>query len=116
MCPASRTSGVEALEDACVEFRDRVTTREHRVTRARPAVMLAEERAQLHPLPRCRTLSAFGQTREMSWQSTIPVGGARYSVPNELVDERVSMAAAGKRPTAADTARDLLKESSPVSM
>jgi hypothetical protein len=29
-------------------------------------------------------------TRKMSWQSTIPVGGARYSVPNELVDERVS--------------------------
>jgi hypothetical protein len=47
---------------------------------------------------------------------SLQVGGARYSVPNELVDERVSMAAAGKKPTVADTARDLLKESSPVPM
>jgi hypothetical protein len=32
---------------------------------------------------------AFGQTRRVSWQSTISVGGALYSVPSELVDERV---------------------------
>jgi hypothetical protein len=31
----------------------------------------------------------FGQTRRVSWQSTISVGGALYSVPHELVDERV---------------------------
>jgi hypothetical protein len=52
----------------------------------------------------------------MSWQSTIPVGGARYSVPNELVDERVSIAAAGTQPTAVDTARDSFKESTLVPM
>ena len=31
----------------------------------------------------------FGQTRKVSWQSTISVGGARYSVPHQLIDERV---------------------------
>jgi hypothetical protein len=31
----------------------------------------------------------FGQTRRVSWQSTISVGGALYSVPSTLVDERV---------------------------
>src|SRR5215218_9565075 len=31
----------------------------------------------------------FGQTRKVSWQATISVGGALYSVPSTLVDERV---------------------------
>jgi hypothetical protein len=31
----------------------------------------------------------FGQTRKVNWQSTISVGGAIYSVPSSLVDERV---------------------------
>ncbi len=31
----------------------------------------------------------FGETRKVSWQSTISVGGAGYSVPHELIDERV---------------------------
>ncbi len=31
----------------------------------------------------------FGQTCKVSWQSTISVGGALYSVPSALVDERV---------------------------
>ena len=77
------------LEDACVELCDRVNTREHRVTRRAPAVMLAEERARLHPLPRVPHTVCFGQTRKVSWQSTISVGGAIYSVPSTLVDERV---------------------------
>src|SRR3954462_12176295 len=40
-----------ALEAACVELGDRVNTREHRITRRAPVVILAEERARLHPLP-----------------------------------------------------------------
>src|SRR4051794_14780119 len=36
------------LEQACLEFCDRVNTRVHRVTRRAPAVMLVEERACLH--------------------------------------------------------------------
>jgi hypothetical protein len=39
------------LERACVVFCERVNTREHRITRRAPAVMLAEERERLHRLP-----------------------------------------------------------------
>jgi transposase len=77
------------LEAACVELGDRVNAREHRVTRRAPAVVLAEERARLHPLPAMPHTVCFGQTRKVSWQSTISVGGALYSVPSTLVDERV---------------------------
>jgi hypothetical protein len=31
----------------------------------------------------------FGQTRKVNWQSLVSVGGALYSVPHELVDQRV---------------------------
>jgi transposase len=77
------------LEQGCAELCERVNTREHRVTRRAPAVMLAEERARLHPLPKVPHTVCFGQTRKVSWQSTISVGGAIYSVPSALVDERV---------------------------
>jgi transposase len=77
------------LEAACAAFCERVNTREHRVTRRAPAVMLAEERARLHPLPAMAHTVCFGRTRKVSWQSTISVGGAVYSVPSALVDERV---------------------------
>jgi hypothetical protein len=78
-----------ALEQACAEFCDRVNAREHRITRRAPAVMLAEERQRLHRLPDLPHTVCFGQTRRVSWQSTISVGGALYSVPSTLVDERV---------------------------
>jgi transposase len=77
------------LERACVVFCERVNTREHRVTRRAPAVMLAEERDRLHRLPAVAHTVCFGQTRRVSWQATISVGGALYSVPSTLVDERV---------------------------
>jgi hypothetical protein len=81
--------GFAELERACVEFCDRVNLREHRITRRPPAVMLAEERGTLHRLPEVAHTVCFGQTRKVSWQSTISVGGAIYSVPSALVDERV---------------------------
>lgn len=77
------------LERACVEFSERVNTREHRITRRAPAVMLADERERLHRLPAAPHTVCFGQTRRVSWQSTISVGGALYSVPSSLVDQRV---------------------------
>ena len=43
----------------------------------------------MHPLPQVAHAVCFGQTRKVSWQSTISVGGALYSVPSTLVDERV---------------------------
>jgi hypothetical protein len=76
------------LEAACAGFCERVNARERRVTRRAPAVMLAEERGRLHPLAKVPHTLCFGQTRKVSWQSTISVGGAIYSVPSTLVDER----------------------------
>ena len=66
-----------------------VNTRAHRVTRRPPVVMLAEEHEHLHRLPRLPHTVCFGQTRKVNWQSMISVGGAQYSVPHELIDERV---------------------------
>jgi transposase len=83
------------LERACLEFCDRVNAREHRITRRAPAVMLAEERARLHRLPELAHTVCFGQTRKVGWQSTVSVGGAVYSVPSALVDERVWVRSAG---------------------
>jgi len=83
------------LERACLEFCDRVNAREHRITRRPPAVMLAEERSRLHRLPALAHTICFGQTRRVCWQSTISVGGAIYSVPSTLVDERVWARAEG---------------------
>jgi len=77
------------LEAECEAFCERVNAREHRVTRRPPAVMLAEERERLHLLPRVAHTVCFGQTRKVDRQSTISVGGAIYSVPSSLVDERV---------------------------
>jgi hypothetical protein len=79
----------EALERACDELMAEVNTRPHRVTMEPPVIRLAEEREQLHRLPRLPHTVCFGETRKVNWQSLISVGGALYSVPHELVDERV---------------------------
>ena len=77
------------LELACQEFCERVNTREHRTTLQAPAQMLVKERDRLHRLPEVAHTLTFGETRRVSWQSTISVAGATYSVPSRLVDERV---------------------------
>jgi hypothetical protein len=86
----------DELEAACSKFTDVVNARQHRVTRRRPAEMLACERSRLHPLPAVPHTLCFGETRRASWQATISVGGAIYSVPHELVDERVWARAEGR--------------------
>jgi hypothetical protein len=83
------------LERECERLCERVNARAHRVTRRAPALALADERERLNPLPRVPHTVCFGQTRRVSWQSTISVGGAIYSVPHELVDERVWARAEG---------------------
>ena len=77
------------LEAACEAFCERVNTREHRVTRRPPVVMLGEERERMHPLAAVPHTVCFGQTRKVDQQSTISVGSAIYSVPSSLVEERV---------------------------
>ncbi|MGW0602262.1 IS21 family transposase [Streptomyces sp. NPDC002776] len=77
------------LEAACRAFCDEVNSRTHRATRRKPVERLAEERQRLHPLPRRPFTAAFGTTRRVNWESTISVDGVRYSVPHQLIDNRV---------------------------
>jgi hypothetical protein len=67
----------------------KVNGREHRITRRPPAAMLVEEQARLHRLPDTAFTAAFGETRKVSWTSTISFGGVTYSVPHTLVDQTV---------------------------
>src|SRR5699024_6889313 len=53
------------LEAACEAFCEHVNDRPHRVTRRRPAEMLAEERLRLHPVPAAPHTVAFGTTRQV---------------------------------------------------
>jgi hypothetical protein len=84
------------LEVACEEFIAEVNTRPHRSTQEPPVVRLAEEHERLHRLPRLPHTLCFGETRKVNWQSLISVGGAQYSVPHELIDERVWARADGE--------------------
>jgi transposase len=77
------------LEVACEEWMAHVNTRAHRSTQEPPVIRLAAEHERLHRLPRRPHTVCFGETRKVSWQSTISVGGAVYSVPHGLIDERV---------------------------
>jgi transposase len=78
-----------ALQRACEEFMAEVNTRPHRATLEPPVIRLAEEHERLHRLPRLPHTVCFGETRKVNWQSLISVGGALYSVPHELIDQRV---------------------------
>jgi hypothetical protein len=78
-----------AVERACEQFMAAVNTRPHRATMEPPVIRLAEEHERLHPLPRLPHTVCFGETRKVNWQSLISVGGAHYSVPHTLIDERV---------------------------
>jgi transposase len=84
------------LEAACEEWMAHVNTRQHRATQEAPVIRLAEEHGRLHRLPRLPHMVCFGETRKVSWQSLISVGGARYSVPHSLIDERVWARADGE--------------------
>jgi transposase len=77
------------LVDACTAFMDKVNGREHRITRRAPAAMLVEEQGRLHRLPDAAFTAGFGETRKVSWTSTISLGGVTYSVPHTLADQVV---------------------------
>jgi transposase len=83
------------LEHACQEFMATVNTRPHRSTQEPPVFRLAAEHERLHPVPARPHTVVFGETRKVSWESTVSVGGARYSVPHQLVDSRVWVRATG---------------------
>ena len=77
------------LEVACEQWMADVNTRPHRSTAEAPIIRLAEEHKRLHRLPRAPHTVCFGETRRVNRESVISVGGARYSVPHDLIDERV---------------------------
>lgn len=77
------------LKAACEEWCEKVNERPHRERRRAPALLLAQERPRLHPLPEEPFTAAFGQTRRVNWDSTISFGGVRYSVPHTLADKTV---------------------------
>jgi transposase len=77
------------LVEACEEFMIKVNSRPHRVTRRVPADMLAEEQQRLHRLPETAFTAAFGETRKVTWSSTVSFGGVAYSVPHTLAGEEV---------------------------
>jgi hypothetical protein len=87
----------QALERACQEFMADVNTRPHRATRQSPLVLLAEEHEQLHRVPRLPHTLCFGQTRKVDRQATVSVGDAIYSVPHELIGERVWVRVEGEQ-------------------
>ncbi|MFP5342503.1 MAG: IS21 family transposase [Candidatus Limnocylindria bacterium] len=84
-----------ALRSACDAFCAEVNARAHRETRQPPIELLAEERRRLHPLPEEPFTVAFGVTRVVDDEATIRYGSARYSVPHQLVAERVWVRVAG---------------------
>lgn len=79
----------QALERACEEFMADVNTRQHRATREAPVVLLAQEHERMHRLPKLPHTLCFGQTRKVDRQATVSVGDAIYSVPHQLIGERV---------------------------
>ncbi len=83
------------LRAACDAFCAEVNARPHRETRRPPVELLAEERHRLHRLPEEPYTVAFGVTRVVDEEATIRFGSARYSVPHQLVAERVWVRVAG---------------------
>ena len=77
------------LVEACDAWMAEINGREHRVTRQAPVEMLTEERHRLHALPEAPYTAALGETRKVTWSSTISFGGVTYSVPHTLADETV---------------------------
>lgn len=77
------------LRAATTAFMAKVNHRPHRVTRRKPVDMLAEEQARLHPVLSDPYVAALGETRVVTRSSVISLGGTRYSVPHQLVDETV---------------------------
>ena len=74
-----------------------VNTRAHRATRQPPVILLAEEHEHLHRLPGCRTRCASGRRARSTARRRSVVGDAIYSVPHELIGERVWVRAEGEQ-------------------
>jgi hypothetical protein len=87
----------EQLETACETAMERFNTRAHSMTGEKPADRLARELEFLHDVPVEPYTVAFGETRAVSWSSTISFRGARYSVPHRHMGDRVWVRVAGEQ-------------------
>lgn len=78
------------IETACETFMDEVNNREHRVTRRKPAAMLAEEAPSLHRVPGDAHTIAFGLSRAVPDNTPmVTFENAQYSVPAHRLGQRV---------------------------
>jgi transposase len=78
-----------ALVAAAAAVADSFNGRVHAVTRQIPAEALDVERGFLHRVPDAPYRVAFGESRSVGWSSVVSFRGARYSVPDSLVDTMV---------------------------
>ena len=79
----------DQLEAACEAATVRFNTRVHTVTGEKPSERLVRELEVLHRVPAEPYTAAFGETRAVTWSSTISFRGARYSVPHTWMGKRV---------------------------
>ncbi len=83
-------SSFAELDAACGLFCEQVNARPHRITRRRPAEMLAEEQARLHPLPAGAFTAALGVTRQVGLDTPlVSFDTGQYSAPHELAGQTV---------------------------
>jgi len=89
---------------------ERVNARPHRETKRPPVELLAEEQARLHPIPCDPYVAALGETRVVTRSSVISLGGTRYSVPHQLIDQSVFVRVEGDEVVIAHRGRDGVRE------
>ena len=77
------------LDQACLDLSAVLNARPHSVTRRPPNELLAVEAGALHAIPAEPYTAAFGESRSVSWSSTVSYRSARYSVPDHLAGGRV---------------------------
>lgn len=87
--PAGAWADETEANDACRGWCDEVNAQEHSTIAAVPNGLLEEERKLLRPLPELRPPLRRGERRKVDKLSTIRIGSARYSVPNEFVRREV---------------------------
>jgi len=82
----------DSLEDLINKghaFVQQWNAKEHRTTLKKPIELFEEEKGLLHPLPETPFLQSLRQSRKVSWDCLVSVGGSRYSVPAQYAGSRV---------------------------
>jgi len=82
----------ESFEHFCRElerFDDEVNSQVHQTTQERPIDRFEWEKEHLTPLPSGRFVSSRELFRHVSWDSTVPFGGSRYTIPSEYASKNV---------------------------